>query len=136
MIFRAPEALTHMSDLDALPTDDCLDALVTQLIGFGGPMSQMISHMHEAEASGLSSPDAPPILEIAHKLIRDVVDDLADRHTDAEIRTSAEIVEQVTTAICENIFFIPPAEMGRALNRPGSRPPGNRRQRRSGRRRR
>jgi len=123
-----------MSDLDALPTDDCLDALVAQLIACGGPLSQMISHMHEAEASGLSSPDPPPIFEIAHKLIRDVIEDLSDRYTEAEIRTSAEIVDQVTTAICENIFFVPPAEMRRALNGPGSRPPGNRRQRRSRRR--
>ena len=125
-----------MRDLDALPSDDCLDALVTALIGCGGPLSQMVSHMHEAEASGLSSLDAPPIFEVAHQLIRDVVDDLSDRHTEAEIRTSAEIVEQVTTAICENIFFVPPAEIRRALNGPGIRRPLNRRQRRSGRRRR
>jgi len=122
-----------MSDLDALPSDDCLDALVTQLIGCGGPLSQMISHMHEAEASGLCSPDAPPIFEIAHKLIRDVIDDLSDRHTEDEIRTSATIVEEVTTAICEDIFFIPPAEMRRMQRGRGSAGPGKRRRRRSGR---
>jgi hypothetical protein len=54
----------------------------------------MISHMHEAEASGLCSPDAPPIFEVAHKLIRDVVDDLSERHTEDEIRTSAEIIQE------------------------------------------
>jgi hypothetical protein len=123
-----------MTDLDALPTDDCLDALVTQLIACGGPLSQMISHMHEAEASGLCSPDAPPIFEAAHKLIRDVVDDLSERHTEDEIRTSAEIVEEVTNAICENIFFVPPSEMRRMTRGRGSARRANRQQRRSRRR--
>jgi hypothetical protein len=69
--------------------------------------------MQEFEASGLSSPDAPPILEVAHTLIRDVNVGLLERHTEEEIRVSAAIVEEVTTAICENIFFIPPSEIRR-----------------------
>jgi hypothetical protein len=69
--------------------------------------------MQEFEASGLSAPDAPPILEVAHTLIRDVNVALLERHTEQEIRVSAAIVGEVTTAICENIFFIPPSEIRR-----------------------
>jgi hypothetical protein len=75
----------------------------------------MMASMHEFEASGLSSPDAPPIFEVGHSLIRSVVDDLTDRYSDDEIRVSSEIVAQVTMAICENVFFVPPSEIRRSL---------------------
>jgi hypothetical protein len=125
-----------MTDQDASPSVDALDALVAQLLACGGPLSQMIGHMAKFEASGLPSPDAPPILEIAHKLIRDVNAELPQRHTERELRAAAEIVEEVTTAICENIFLVPHSEIRRsagASRRAGAR---RRQRRRSGRRRR
>jgi len=134
--FAVAEALGCMNDHDASPTADALDALVSQLLACGGPLSQMIGGMQEAEASGLSSPDAPPILEVAHSLIRDVNAGLPDRYTEQEIRVSAAIVEEVTTAICENIFFIPPSEMRRMSRSSPSAARRRNRQRRSGRRRR
>jgi hypothetical protein len=122
-----------MNDHDASPTADALDALVAQLLACGGPLSQIIGRMHEVQAAGLSSPDAPPILEVAHSLIRDVSIGLPERYTEQEIRVSAAIVEEVTTAICENIFFIPPSEIRRkSRNSPSA---GARKRRRSGRRR-
>lgn len=117
-----------MTDHQAGPTDDVLDELVAQLLAVGGPLSQIMASMHEFEASGLSAPDAPPILEVAHSVIRGVVGDLTDRYSDDELNVTAEIVEQVTTIICENIFFVPPSEIRRALN--GSRSSGSRGRRR------
>jgi hypothetical protein len=118
VIFVALQALGAMTDHEAAPTTDVLDALVAQLLACGGPLSQMISNMHEFEASGLAAPDTPPVLEVAHSLIRSVVGEVRQRHTDDEIRTSAEIVEEVTNAICENIFIVPPDEIRRARHRP------------------
>ena len=46
----------------------------------------MMARTQEYEASGLSSPDAPPIFEVAHSLIRSVVDDLTDPRIDALMR--------------------------------------------------
>ena len=122
-----------MTDQEPSPTPDLLDVLVDQLLACGAPISQMMARMQEAEASGLSSPDAPPPFEIAHSLIRSVVDDLTERYSDDEIRVCSEIVAQATIAICENIFIIPPSEMRRL--RGGSRVNGARRRqrRRSGR---
>ena len=122
-----------MNDQDATSTHDALDALIDQLLACGGALSQIIGRMQEFEASGLSSPDAPPILEVAHKLIRDVNAALSERHTEQEIKVSAAIVEEVTTAICENIFFIPPSEI-RRMSRSSPSAGGRKRQRRSGRR--
>jgi hypothetical protein len=125
-----------MTDQDGSPTVDALDTLVAQLLDCGAALSQIIGHMQAFEASGLSSPDTPPILEIAHSLIRDVNAELPEHYSDAELRGSAEIIKQVTTAICEDIFFVPPSEIRRALHASGA-PDSHRRQaRRSGRRRR
>ena len=124
-----------MTDQSAFPTADALDALVANLLDCGGALSQMISGMQEFEASGMSSPDAPPILEIAHSLIRDVTAELSQRHTDAELRATAEIIEEVTTAICEDIFFVPPSEIRRLSGGSGSAGSRRRQRRRSGRRR-
>ena len=80
----------------------------------------MMARMQEAEASGSSSPDAPPIFEIAHKLIRSVVDGLTEHYSDDEIRVASEIVAQATVAICENIFFVPQPEIRRSRHGSGS----------------
>jgi hypothetical protein len=98
------------------PAGDVLDALVTQLLGCSAALSQIIAHMCEAKASGLSSPEAAPIPEAAHSVIRSVVEDLPKRHSDEALRTSADIVHEVATAICEEVFFVPPAEIRRRLN--------------------
>lgn len=125
-----------MTDQDASPTRDALDALVAQLLACGGPLSQMIGRMEEFKASGLSSPDAPPILEVAHSLIRDVSAELPERHSDEELKLAAEIVEEVTTAICENIFFLPPSEIRRSVGKSRGAGVNRRQRRRAGRRRR
>lgn len=127
MIPALLKALGCMNDPSRTP--DALDALVAQLLECGGALSQIVGHMREFEASGLSSPDAPAILEVAHTLIRDVNAGLPERHTDQEIRVSAAIVEEVTKAICENIFFMPPSEMRRSSG--GSRSTRARRRGRS-----
>ncbi len=123
-----------MTDQKAAPTPDVLDVLVDQLLACGAPISQMMARMQEFEASGLSSPDAPAVFEVAHSLIRSVVDGLTERYSDDEIRVSSEIVAQATIAMCENIFVVPPSEIRRSRgDGSGSR---RRRRQRSGRRRR
>jgi len=102
-----------MTDQRSFPAADALDGLVAQLLDCGGALSQIIARMQECEAMGLSSPDAPPILEVAHSLIRDVTAELPEGHTEQELRLSAQIIQEVTTAICENIFIVPASEIRR-----------------------
>jgi hypothetical protein len=85
---------------------DVLDELVEQLLMCGGVLSQMINHMAEYEASGRSAPDTPPLLEVAHELIRSVLGPVSARHPGAELEAAAQIVEEVTTEICDEIFFV------------------------------
>jgi hypothetical protein len=109
-----------MTDQEAVPTPDLLDVLVDQLLACGAPISQMMARMQESVASGLSSPDAPPIFEVAHSLVRGVVDDFTERYSEEEIRIASEIVAQATIAMCENIFLVPSSEIRRLRGGPGS----------------
>jgi hypothetical protein len=117
------------------PAGDALDALIAQLLDCGGVLSQIIGHMCEFEASGLSSPGLRPIPEIAHSVIRSVLEDLPKRHSQEAISASAEIVHEVTSAICDEIFVVPPDEIRRTLNGSASRQSHPRRRPRSRRRR-
>ena len=87
---------------------DSLDELVTQLLSCGGVLSQIIAGMLEFQAAGRSAPDAAPIPEVAHSLIRGVLDDVRKRHSRRDIRVAATIIAESTDAICENIFFVGP----------------------------
>jgi hypothetical protein len=109
-----------MTDREAFPKPDPVDALVAQCLGCGGVVSQLVRHMCEVEASGLSSPDGPPVSEVAQSLIRSVLGAVSERHSEEEIRGFGGLVEQITTAICDEIFMVPPADLCRMGGGPGS----------------
>ncbi len=79
-----------------------------QLLECGAVVSQLISGMVEFSASGRAAPDAAPIPEIAHSLIRGVLDDVAKRHSKRDITVAAAIVEEATAAMCNDIFYVGP----------------------------
>jgi hypothetical protein len=87
---------------------DALDELATQLLECGGVLSQIISHMVQFQAAGRSAPDAAPIPEVAHSLIRSVLRDVGKRHSKRDIKVAAAIVKQSTASICEEIYFFEP----------------------------
>jgi hypothetical protein len=87
---------------------DALDDLVTELLACGAVLSQIISHMVRFQASGRAAPDAAPIPEVAHSLIRGVLGDVRKRHSKRDIKVAARIVKEATDAIGEEIFFVGP----------------------------
>jgi hypothetical protein len=93
---------------DSPKPPDALDHLVTELLEAGGVLSLMIDHMVRSEAGGRSAPDAAPIPDVAHSLIRDVVDDVRKRHSKRDIKVAATIVKEATAAICDGIYFVGP----------------------------
>lgn len=95
---------SHVPD----PPLDPLDELVAQLLEVGAVLSQIVSHMVEFQASGRSAPDSAPIPEIAHSVIRGVLDAVRKTHSKRDIRVAAMIVAESTEAICENVFFVGP----------------------------
>ncbi len=85
---------------------DALDELITSLLECGGVLSQIISSMVRFEASGRTVPDTAPIPEMAHSLIRSVVEPLASGHCIRDMRVAAKIVDQMTAAMCEDIYAV------------------------------
>jgi hypothetical protein len=85
-----------------------LDELVTQLLECGGVLSQIVGRMVEFQAAGRSAPDAAPVPEVAHSLIRDVLDGVRKRHSKRDVRMAATIIAEATEAMCGNIFFVGP----------------------------
>ena len=101
-------ALTNMREQHPHTPLDPLDELVTHLLDCGGVLSQIISRMVEFQASGRSAPDAAPIPDVAHSLIREVAVPVARDYSKRDLRVAAKIVDQVTEAICENIYGVDP----------------------------
>lgn len=98
--------MTHRS-APTRPADP-LDELVAQLLVCGGLLSQIISRMVEFQSSGESAPDSTPIPELAHAVIRGVLDDVRKRHSRRDIALAAAIVREAAEGITENIFFVGP----------------------------
>jgi hypothetical protein len=94
--------------VDSSQPADGLDDLVTQLLECGGVLSQIISHMVRFQAAGRSAPDAAPIPEVAHSLIRSVLGGIGKRHSKRDIKVAAAIVKQATAAICDEIYYVGP----------------------------
>lgn len=92
-------------------SDDALDELVCQLLSCGGVVSQLVSHMVQFEAAGRSAPGTAPIPAVAHSLIRSVIDALGRRYSHPDLKMAAAIVEDVTDAICNEIFLVNPDEV-------------------------
>jgi hypothetical protein len=90
------------------PPADPVDELITQLLEVGGVLSQIVSRMVEFRACGRSAPDAAPIPEIAHSVIRGVLDGIRKVHSKRDVRVAATIVAECTEAIAENVFFVGP----------------------------
>lgn len=97
-------------------TPDVLDELTMELIDCGGVLSQMIGRMIAYDAAGHSAPDADPVTEVAHRLIRDVLGDIRKRHSKRDVAVAARIVHEAVERICEDIFFVDPDYVDPELN--------------------
>lgn len=93
---------------DGSQPPDPLDTLVTELLECGAVLSQIVGRMVQFQAAGRSAPDAAPIPEVAHSLIRGVLGRVQQRHSKRDIRMSAAIIAEATRAMGEEIFFLGP----------------------------
>jgi hypothetical protein len=62
--------------------------------------------MHESERSGFSAPDAPPPLEVLAALLGEVLEPLVTEHGDEALETSAAVLRQACTIICDEIYTV------------------------------
>lgn len=102
------EALKDMTDHVSSPPPDALDDLVAQLLECGGVLSQIISSMIEFQSSGRSAPEAAPIPEVAHTLIRSVIEDFGTRYSKRDVKVAARIVREATERMCSDLYVLGP----------------------------
>ncbi len=103
-----PEALKDMNDHVSPPPPDALDDFVSQLLDCGGVLSQIISSMVEFQSSGRSAPEAAPIPEVAHTLIRSVLEGADSRYSKRDIKVAARLVRETTQLICSELYVVGP----------------------------
>lgn len=94
--------------LDPAPSTDPLDGLVTELLECGAVLSQIVTRMVQFQAAGRSAPDAVPIPEAAHAVVRGAIHSVKPRHSKRDIKVATAIVAEATTAITDNVFFLGP----------------------------
>jgi hypothetical protein len=98
-----------MTDSHDVPPPDALDDLVKQLLECGGVLSQIIASMVEFQSSGRSAPDAAPIPEVAHTLIRSVIEDVVGKgYSKRDLKVAARIVRETTALICSDLYVVGP----------------------------
>jgi hypothetical protein len=103
-----PEALKDMNDHVSPPPPDALDDFVSQILDCGGVLSQIISSMVEFQSSGRSAPDSAPIPEVAHSLIRSVIDDFGTRFSKRDVKVATRIVREATQRMCNDLYVLGP----------------------------
>ncbi len=103
---RAAEPLTRMTDHQKKP--DALDEFVSRLLDCGGVLSQMIASMVEFDATAGPVPGTAEIPAVAASLIRSVISSVGERYSQAQIATASDLIEEVTAAVCNDIFLVRP----------------------------
>ena len=94
--------------IDPAVPQSLLDELCSELLSVGAVLSQIVAQMVRFEAQGRSAPDAAPIPEAAHALLRDALGELEERHSAEDLRATAAIIRQATDSICNEVFFVAP----------------------------
>ncbi|HTU31952.1 MAG TPA: hypothetical protein VMF07_21355 [Solirubrobacteraceae bacterium] len=97
-----------MTDSTDVPPPDALDELVKQLLECGGVLSQIIASMVEFQAAGRSAPDSAPIPEVAHTVIRSVLEGFGTRFSKRDLKVSARIVREATQLMCTDLYVLGP----------------------------
>lgn len=110
------EALADMHDSlppkpDSLPPKPhVLDEFISQLLGAGAVLSQIISQMVRHAAATGPLPDVAPIPDVAHELLAGALTDLK-RYSRRDLTIAARILEEATDRICEEVYFVPLDEL-------------------------
>ncbi|HET9104811.1 MAG TPA: hypothetical protein VFN55_15775 [Solirubrobacteraceae bacterium] len=98
------------------PPPDPLDRLTSSLLGSGAVLSQIVAHMARFQAAGLSNPDAVPIPEAAHAVVKSAITGLGRRHSRRDLRLAARIISEAEKAIADEVFIVDPGWLEATLS--------------------
>jgi hypothetical protein len=85
--------------------EEALARLTHELIGIGGPLASIVSHMYEsAHARG----EEPRVHEILGELLGPPLAGLADGWPAERINDAADVLHAACERVCSEIFLVPP----------------------------
>jgi hypothetical protein len=97
-------------DDEPAPAEDAdpFEALAGELLDCGGVLSQLIAGMIARQASAGEATEYMAIPEGARALLRQVLGQVRERHSQQDAATAAAIVGEVTNVLTNEVFFVNP----------------------------
>jgi hypothetical protein len=108
------------------PGDAAIAGLVAQMLQTTGTLTLVVDEMMRFQAAGHSAPDAPSVIDILDRLLRDVLASLLATHPAAAIEEAAAVLREADEIVCRDLYFVSPD----AMPAPRQRRPGTPRARR------
>jgi len=106
--------------------DAAIAGLVAQMLQTTATLTVMVDEMMRFREAGHSAPDAPPVIEVLNRLLRDVLPALLATHPTAAIEDAAAVLSDADAIMCRDLYFVSPD----AVPAPRQRRPGTPRGRR------
>ena len=91
--------------VDSADAADPFDQLANELLDCGGVLSQVVAGMVEHQNAQDGSSEYVAIPDAVHALMREVLEDVGERHSEAEAAIAAQLVRDVTNAFTSDIFL-------------------------------
>ena len=108
--------------------DAAIAGLVAQMLQNTATLTVMVDEMMRFRDAGHSAPDAPPVIEVLGRLLRDVLPALLADHPAAVIEEAAAVLRDADTIMCRDLYFVSPDAMAPPRERrPGTPRPRRRR---------
>jgi hypothetical protein len=87
--------------------DAAREAIVEQLLRFGGSMALVIDHMARFRADAGSAPDAPPFDVVLHGLLSDVLRPVIESHIPEDVGATAVLLTEITETVGHELVLVP-----------------------------
>ena len=96
--------------MDPLPTrepgDAAIAGLVAQMLQTTATLTVMVDEMMRFHAAGHSAPDAPPVIDVLARLLRDVLPALLVSHPPAVVESAAAVLRDADAIMCRDLYFV------------------------------
>lgn len=107
--------------------DAAIAGLVAQMLQNTATLTVMVDEMMRFRDAGHSAPDAPPVIEILGRLLRDVLPALLATHPAATIDDATAVLRDADAIMCRDLYFVSPDTMPPSRNRRPGTPRARRR---------
>jgi hypothetical protein len=99
--------------------DPAIASFVAQLLQSTATLTVIVDEMMRFQAGGHSAPDAPPVIDVLGRLLRDVLPSLLVEHSRMTIESATTILREADAIVCRDLYVVSPDAMPSRQRRPG-----------------